>query len=84
MNNTDWLVVNFSLEEKLIIERRARSVICHDNEAEVAKLCAQLIRQSAFQERLLAQATNHIACLEAQMMLSQSRRAKRRSWWKIL
>lgn len=83
MNNTDWLVVNFSLEEKLVIERRARSVIYHDDEVEVARLCAQLIRQSAFQERLLAQATNHIACLEAQMMLSQAHRAKRRPWWKI-
>jgi hypothetical protein len=84
MIGTDWLVVNFSLEEKLVIERRARSVISHDDGVEVAKLCAQLIRQTAFQERLLAQATGHIAYLEAQVHIMQSRHARRRPWWKIL
>lgn len=80
MQSTDWLVVDFSLEEKLLIEQRARHVLCHDNSKEIAKLCAQLIRQTAFQERLLAQATEHIANLES-CAIRQQYRAKRRRWW---
>jgi uncharacterized protein with PIN domain len=82
MQSTDWLIVDFSIEEKLLIERRVRSVVNHDDSNEVAKLCAQLIRQAAFQERLLSQATAHIANLELRDFVKQSHRARTRRWWK--
>ena len=68
----EWMVVQFTLEERLAIENRARSALRHDNANDVAQLCSQLIRQNAYQERLLSQAVNHIARLEAQ---------PKRRWW---
>lgn len=77
----NWMVIDFSIEERLAIETRARSALHHGNSEEVAELCASLIRQNAYQERLLAQATAHIAALES----TQWRAAiKRRPWWRIL
>lgn len=76
----NWMIIEFSLEERLAIENRARSALRHDNSEEVAELCASLIRQNAYQERLLSQATAHIAALEsAQWHVA----TKRRPWWRI-
>ena len=75
-----WMIVDFSIEERLAIETRARSVLAHDSHDDVARLCSTLIRQNAYQERLLAQATAHIAELES----IQWRAAKRRPWWRIV
>lgn len=74
-----WMIVDFTIEERLAIETRARSVFTHDNPDDVAHLCSTLIRQNAYQERLLAQATGHIAELES----TQWRAARRRPWWRI-
>lgn len=76
-----WMIVDFSIEERLAIETRARSVFTHDNPGEVAHLCSTLIRQNAYQERLLAQATGHIAELESTQWRAT---AKRRPWWRIV
>lgn len=80
MIDGSWLVVDLTLEERLTIENRARSVLGNHNPADVAKLCAQLIRQNAIQERLIAQATKRIAEHELALMF----KPKPRSWWKRL
>lgn len=76
-----WMIVDFTIEERLAIETRARSVFTHDNTDDVARLCSTLIRQNAYQERLLAQATAHIAELES---IQWRATAKRRPWWRIV
>lgn len=76
-----WMIVDFTIEERLAIETRARSVLAHDNTDDVARLCSTLIRQNAYQERLLAQATAHIAKLESTQWRAA---AKRRPWWRIV
>jgi hypothetical protein len=80
MIDGSWLVVDLTLEERLAIENRARSVLGNHNPADVAKLCAQLIRQNAIQERLIAQATKRIAEHELALMF----KPKRLAWWKRL
>ena len=76
-----WMIVDFSIEERMAIETRARSVLAHDSHDDVARLCSTLIRQNAYQERLLAQATGHIAELESTQWRAT---AKRRPWWRIV
>ena len=62
----DWMVVSPTLEEELSIERSVREVQnCDDNEM-LRHLCEALVRQSWHQGKLLAQAVNHIASLDAE------------------
>jgi hypothetical protein len=75
-----WMIVDFSLEEQLMIERQSRIAINHPNKDDISKLCSNLIKQNAHQAKLLTQAVGHIANLEAQLFLIQSRRP----WWKFI
>jgi hypothetical protein len=75
-----WMVVDLSLEEQLVIESQARIALHHPDKDEVAKLCNTLIKQNAYQAKLLKQAINHIASLEANLQLKQLRRP----WWKLI
>ena len=66
MGWADWMIVTPSLEEELSIERSVREVqSCDDNEM-LRHLCEALVRQSWHQGKLLAQAVNHIASLDAE------------------
>jgi hypothetical protein len=47
----------------------------------VAHLCASLIRQNAYQSKLIQQATGHIAKLEMEQFLGCS---KSKQWWQRL
>ena len=72
------MVVELSLEEQLAIETQARLVLNCPDSREVAKLCSTLIKQNAHQSKLLSQAVNHIARLEAIMCFTHLTRP----WWK--
>jgi hypothetical protein len=65
-----WMVVEFSVEEELQIENQARSVHrCTDTE-QVTRLCSSLVKQNAYYQKLLRQATGHIAELEMIALLA--------------
>lgn len=81
----DWMVVNLSLEEQLQLEREARSVLSHDDHDQVAKLCAQLIKQTYYQQTLLSQAVGRITELETEGFLRESfevEQDRRMNWWR--
>ena len=64
------MVVEFSVEEELQIENQARSVHrCTDIE-QVTRLCSSLVKQNAYYQKLLRQATGHIAELEMIALLA--------------
>ena len=63
------MVVEFSFEEELRIERQARTVLHCEDSAEVAKLCASLVKQNAYLSQLVRQATGHITQLELMQVL---------------
>lgn len=75
-----WMVVTLTLEEQLQLESQARSALNHSDRDAVAKLCASLIKQNAYQSQLIKQAVNHIAALEANEFLSKANRP----WWRRL
>lgn len=64
------MIVHLTLEEQLAIETQVRAALHHDDPQAVANLCAALIRQNAFQSRLIKQATGHIAQLEMEQFLT--------------
>jgi hypothetical protein len=81
----DWMVVNLSLEEQLQLEREARSVLSHDDHDQIAELCAQLIKQTHYQQTLLNQAVGRITELEAEGFLRESlevEQSRRMNWWR--
>jgi hypothetical protein len=70
-----WMVVEFSVEEELQIENQARSVYrCTDTE-QVTRLCSSLVKQNAYYQKLLRQATGHIAELEMVALLAEDARS---------
>jgi hypothetical protein len=75
-----WMVVTLTLEEQLQLESQARSALNHSDRDAVAKLCASLIKQNAYQSQLIKQAVNHIAALEANEFLNRANRP----WWRRL
>ena len=66
-----WMVVEFSIEEELQIESQARTVLHCSDSNEVARLCSSLVKQNAYYQKLLRQATAHIAELEMISILSE-------------
>ena len=74
----EWMVVELSLEEQLAVETQARFALNCPDSKEVAKLCSTLIKQNAHQSKLLSQAVNHIARLEAIICFTHLTRP----WWK--
>jgi len=64
------MVVEMSLEEQLEIEKSVRCAMGSSDTQSIAKLCGALIRQNAYQTKLLKQATAHIAAVEMQHLLS--------------
>jgi len=68
------MVVEFSVEEELRIESQARTVLHCEDRAEIARLCASLVKQNAYLSQLVRQATGHIAELEMTMTLADLNR----------
>lgn len=56
--------IEHSLEEELMIEQQIRNVHNHGNSKEVVELCASLIKQNHYQQKLLGQAVKRIMELE--------------------
>jgi len=71
-----WMVVEFSIEEELQIESQARSVLQCGDTKEVARLCSSLVKQNAYYQKLLRQATGHIAQLEMVAILGEDARSQ--------
>jgi hypothetical protein len=65
-----WMIVELSLEEQLEIEKSVRCAMNSTDAQSIAKLCGALIRQNAFQSKLLKQATAHIAQIEMKHLLA--------------
>jgi len=75
------MIVELSVEDELRLEGQARAALAHDDASQIAQLCASLIRQNAYQSKLIQQATGHIAKLEMEQFLGCS---KPRPWWQRL
>lgn len=70
MGWADWMVVNQSLEEELVLEQNVRDVQnCNDEDA-LKSLCVSLVRTNWHQAKLLRQAVGHIGELDASMPCS--------------
>ena len=65
MSWAQWMVVNFSLEEQLTMEKQARTVLSHYDVDQIRKLCASLAKQNQMQQALIKQATGRIIELES-------------------
>ena len=68
----EWMIVKWTLEEELQIEAQSRSALTHANDDDVRHLCASLIKQSAYQTKLMQQAVGHIAKIEMEQFLTSS------------
>lgn len=68
----DWMIVEWTLEEELQIEAQSRSALNHHSADEVRQLCSSLIRQYAYQNKLMQQAVGHIAKIEMEQFLTGS------------
>ena len=66
-----WMVVNLTIEEELQIEALARTAINHPEHDKVADLCASLVKQNAYQKKVLQQAVRYIAELEIKNALAE-------------
>ena len=60
----DWMVVEQSLEEELLLERSIREIEDCENIDVLSRLCVAMARQQWHQGKLLKQAVGHIAGLE--------------------
>ena len=58
------MVVKMSVEEELRLEASVRDIQNSVENAQVARLCGSLLRQTYFQQTLIRQAVSHIALLE--------------------
>jgi hypothetical protein len=66
-----WMVVNLTIEEELEVERLARSAINHPEPEQVAAIAASLVKQNAYQKKILQQAVRYISELEIKNALAQ-------------
>jgi hypothetical protein len=71
-----WMIVEFSIEEELQIESQARTVLGCNDSKEVARLCSSLVKQNAYYQKLLRQATGHIAELEMIAFLDEDAKSQ--------
>jgi hypothetical protein len=62
--STEWMIVEQSLEEELMLERSIREIEDCENIDVLSQLCVAMARQQWHQGKLLKQAVGHIAVLE--------------------
>lgn len=60
-----WMQIDIPLSQELNLEATVREVSGHPDTQKVRDLCASLIRQNFYQQRLLNAAISHISELEA-------------------
>lgn len=75
--------VEFTLQEELRMEQQARELLTATNHQEVAKLAASLVKQAAYQQKLLQQAVRYVAELEIKVTLAEDVEDYR-PWYKRL
>ena len=78
-----WMQVEFTLQEELRMEQQARELLTATNHQEVAKLAASLVKQAAYQQKLLQQAVRYVAELEIKVTLAEDVEDYR-PWYKRL
>ena len=76
------MIVNLTIEEELQIEALARTAISHPEHEKVADLCAALVKQNAYQKKILQQAVRHISELEIKQALAED--VADAPWWGFL
>ena len=62
--STEWMIVEQSLEEELMLERSIREIEDCENIDVLSQLCVAMARHQWHQGKLLKQAVGHIAGLE--------------------
>jgi len=62
--SAEWMLVEQSLEEELMLERSIREIEDCENIDVLSQLCVAMARQQWHQGKLLKQAVGHIAGLE--------------------
>jgi len=62
--SAEWMLVEQSLEEELMLERSIREIEDCENIDVLSQLCVVMARQQWHQGKLLKQAVGHIAVLE--------------------
>jgi hypothetical protein len=62
--SAEWMLVEQSLEEELMLERSIREIEDCENIDVLSQLCVAMARQQWHQGKLLKQAVGHIAVLE--------------------
>lgn len=68
----NWMVVSHTLEEELQTERAIREIKSNEDEDEIKDLCVNLYRQNTHMRKLLNQAVNRIAEMEASNACSEN------------
>lgn len=63
--SAEWMLVEQSLEEELMLERSIREIEDCENIDVLSQLCVAMARQQWHQGKLLKQAVGHIALLDA-------------------
>ena len=74
------MVVNLTEEEEFRIESQARTILQQTKAEEVTKLCATLMKQNAYQQKLIKQAAFYINEIELKAILADSENQSP-SWW---
>ena len=68
----NWMVVSHTLEEEIQIEIAIREIKSNEDEDEIKDLCVNLYRQNTHMRKLLNQAVNRIAEMEASNACSEN------------
>ena len=67
----DWLVVELTLEQQLMIEAATREIKNQDPCDELTEVAVALLKQNAVQSQMLKQCVEKITELEAQMVCKE-------------
>ena len=80
----DWMVVVPTLEQELELEKQAMCIKEDDNHKEIAELCAELTKQTWYQQQIIKQSVAQIAMLEAKLVcMEHTVTQPKPPWWKI-
>ena len=74
-----WLTVEPSVEEAFQLESDSRAIMEDEDHKSVSQLCAALLKQTWYQQRIIKQSIERICELEAKVITLD--RPKRKSWW---
>lgn len=64
------MMIKLPIEEELKLERSVRELMAQIQDEKTSRFCGSMLKQLYFQQKLLQQATHHIAALEWEQELS--------------